>query len=204
MPNTRGHWDNTYASKPENGVSWYQANPSVSLRLIHSAAPDHSSPIVDIGGGASRLTDCLLSDGFTDLTVLDISEVALSRAQARLKEAAQRVTWIVSDITQWQPPRSFAVWHDRAVFHFLTAPDQQDAYIRALMRGTKSGSAVIIATFSLCGPERCSGLPVKRYSADSLSARLGADFELYEQVEESHKTPFGTAQDFIYAAFRRR
>lgn len=204
MTNTRTHWDTTYSTKTETQVSWYQADPQRSLEMIKSAAPNRSSSIIDIGGGASRLVDELLADGYSDLTVLDISEIALGRSKTRLGASSGKVSWIVANITQWQPPRAWNIWHDRAVFHFLTDVRDQDAYIAALKYGTASGSAVIMATFALNGPERCSGLPVQRYSPATLVARLGPDFKLYAEAAETHPTPFGTTQEFSYAAFKRR
>ena len=205
MTDRRTHWNETYGSKAENQVSWFQVTPERSLELITAAAPDHAMSIVDIGGGASRLADALLTLGYSDITVLDIAETGLSRTKARLgAQQANKLSWIVADVTHWQPPRRWQVWHDRAVFHFLTEPEAQDLYIDALKRGTVAGSSVIIATFALDGPERCSGLPVQRYSAATLAIRLGAAFALYAEGEESHATPFGTTQQFQYAAFRRR
>jgi|SRR5579864_921916 len=204
MIDTRVHWDNTHTTKADNQVSWYQPSPERSLAFIRSAAASRSAGIIDIGGGTSRLVDALLAGGYSDLTVLDISEVALDRTKARIGEAAAKVTWITADITQWQPQRTWDVWHDRAVFHFLTDRAAQDAYLAALKQGTVPGSAVIIATFALGGPERCSGLPVQRYSPTTLSARFGPDFVLYAEAGETHPTPFGTTQEFSYAALRRR
>ncbi|HET9149599.1 MAG TPA: class I SAM-dependent methyltransferase [Alphaproteobacteria bacterium] len=200
----RAHWNKTYADKDETGVSWYQASPERSLSLIRSAAPDRATSIVDIGGGASRLVDALSADGYSDLTVLDVSRVALDRSRARLGPRAGNVSWIVADITEWQPPRTWDIWHDRAVFHFLIDARDQDAYIAALRRAAAPGATVIMATFALTGPERCSGLPVQRYSPATLVARLGPDFALYAETAETHPTPFGTTQEFMYAAFRRR
>jgi len=198
------HWNDIYSGKAENQVSWFQVKPERSLELITAAALDHTAPIIDIGGGTSRLADMLLAQGYSDLTVLDIAETGLSRTKARLGAEADKISWIVADITEWQPQRTWKVWHDRAVFHFLTESEAQDAYIAALKRGTAAGSSVIIATFAPNGPERCSGLPVQRYSPATLATRLGADFALYAEGEESHATPFGTTQQFQYAAFRRR
>ncbi|HXE27037.1 MAG TPA: class I SAM-dependent methyltransferase [Stellaceae bacterium] len=198
------HWNDIYSGKAENQVSWFQVKPERSLELITAAALDHTAPIIDIGGGTSRLADMLLAQGYSDLTVLDIAETGLSRTKARLGAEADKISWIVADITEWQPQRTWKVWHDRAVFHFLTESEAQDAYIAALKRGTAAGSSVIIATFAPNGPERCSGLPVQRYSPATLATRLGADFALYAEDEESHATPFGTTQQFQYAAFRRR
>ncbi|WP_368911087.1 trans-aconitate 2-methyltransferase [Taklimakanibacter deserti] len=201
---TRAHWDNTYTTKSDTQVSWYQPVPERSLALITSAAPDPSAAIIDVGGGASRLVDALLAEYYADITVLDVSEVALGRSRERLGDAAEKITWITADITRWQPQRTWDVLHDRAVFHFLTDKTAQDAYVAALMAATKAGSTIIIATFALDGPERCSGLPVQRYSAETLAARLGPDFSLYAASKETHPTPFGTTQQFSYAAFRRR
>jgi hypothetical protein len=198
------HWDTTYASKPETGVSWFQSDPHRSFHWIQEAAPERSAAIIDIGGGASRLTDRLIAEGYSNLTVLDISSIALSRTQRRLGPAADKVNWITTDVTEWTPDQIWDVWHDRAVFHFLTQQDAQDAYIAALRRGTGEGSAVVMATFAPTGPEKCSGLPVQRYDAQSLAARLGRDFHLYAEAVERHETPFRTTQDFIYAAFKRR
>jgi 2-polyprenyl-3-methyl-5-hydroxy-6-metoxy-1,4-benzoquinol methylase len=204
MTGTQTHWDQTYAAKAETQVSWFQASPERSLALIRSAAPSHSASIIDVGGGASSLVDSLLADGYTDLTVLDVSEVALGRSKARLGERASNVAWIVADVTNWQPPKKWNVWHDRAVFHFLTETAAQDAYITALKQGTAPGCTVLIATFALNGPERCSGLPVCRYSPATLASRLGDGFVLYAESAETHSTPFGTTQEFSYAGFLRR
>ena len=204
MIDRQKHWNDTYSAKAEDQVSWFQVKPEGSLKLVAAAARDHTAPIIDIGGGASRLADNLLARGYRDLTVLDIAETALAKTKARLGAVqAQRLSWIIADVTEWQPQRQWQVWHDRAVFHFLTEPAAQDAYIAALKRGTAAGASVIMATFALDGPERCSGLPVQRYSPATLAARLGADFALYAQGDESHATPFGTIQQFQYAAFRR-
>jgi len=204
MSDRRTHWDETYTAKAETGVSWYQASPDRSLGLIKSAAPNKASSVIDIGGGASRLVDALLAEGYSDITVLDVSAVALGRSKTRLGGIADKLSWVVADIAQWQPARTWDIWHDRAVFHFLTDSAAQDAYISALKRGTVPGSAVVMATFALSGPERCSGLPVQRYSPATLAARLGPDFSLYAEAAETHPTPFGTTQEFAYAAFRRR
>lgn len=201
MTDRREHWDHTYTVKSDTAVSWYQDEPSRSLALIRQAG---RGSVIDIGGGASHLVDRLLAEGYADLTVLDISDVALGRSKERLGAEAGKVSWIVADITRWTPARQWDVWHDRAVFHFLTEARAQDAYIAALKAGTRPGAHIVISTFALTGPEKCSGLPVQRYSADTLAARLGSDFALYAQEAETHPTPFGTTQDFTFAAFRRR
>lgn len=204
MTDSRSHWDNTYTSKAETEVSWFQAGQGRSFELITGAAPLPDTSIIDVGGGESRLTGHLVAAGYLDLTVLDISEVALSHTKQRLSPTINEVSWIAADITQWKPIRTWDVWHDRAVFHFLTDNGAQDAYISALRQGTKSGSTVILSTFALTGPEKCSGLPIQRYSADTLAERLGSNFALCTTVTELHRTPFGTTQEFMYAGFRRQ
>jgi SAM-dependent methyltransferase len=202
MGDLRDHWEGVYATKAETAVSWYQRHSTRSLAYV-TAAAGWASHIVDIGGGASTLVDDLLERGYANVTVLDISETALAKAKARLGDRASRVTWIAADITRWQPPRLYGVWHDRAVFHFLTKAEDQDAYIAALRAGTERGATVVIATFALDGPEKCSGLPVQRYSPQTLAARLGAPFVLTDEAQEIHATPWGTEQPFSYAVFRR-
>lgn len=204
MDEARKHWDEVYRSKAESEVSWFQERPERSLAMIEAVAPDRSTPIVDIGGGASRLADGLLTAGYADVTVLDVSAAALDKSRARLGPKADRINWIVADIMQWRPPRTWRLWHDRAVFHFLTDIASQDAYIKTLEQGTPPGATVIIATFALNGPERCSGLPVQRYSADMLAARLGPCFMLVKQETESHLTPKGVEQRFQYSILKRR
>ena len=204
MTSRRVHWDTVYAGKAETAVSWYQPHSERSLQLIRAAPGGREASVIDVGGGASTLVDDLLADGHRDLTVLDISEAALSRAKARLGARARDVTWIVADITNWTPSRTWAVWHDRAVFHFLMENSQQDAYIAALTNATKRGAAVIVATFALDGPDKCSGLPVQRYDGGSLAARLGGDFQLISESAEQHVTPWGAKQSFAYSVLERR
>jgi len=201
MSDNKSRWDTTYSTKGEAAVSWYQPGQMLSTELIKAAAPSISSSIIDVGGGTSRLVDDLLAAGYSDLSVLDISEVALLKTKERLGSASDKLAWIVSDITNWQPAREWDVWHDRAVFHFLTEEHSQDAYLSAMGKATKSGSIVIMSTFSLSGPEKCSGLPVQRYSAESLGRRLGTDFKIRTSQQERHPTPFGTYQDFVYVSF---
>lgn len=203
MSGTRSHWEKVHTTKAETEVSWFQPHSLRSLELISAAARNPSAAIVDIGGGASRLVDDLLARGYTDLTVLDVSEAALAKSRLRLGRDAGKVAWVVADITAWHPPRAYDVWHDRAVFHFLTAPETQAAYLAALRAGTVAGSTAIMATFALDGPESCSGLPVQRYSPETLAARLGPAFNLMQRAEETHETPWGSPQKFSYAAFRR-
>lgn len=202
MTDSQLHWDSAYRVKGDN-VSWYQSDSSRSLEMIRTAAPIRDASIIDVGAGASRLVDNLLTAGYSDLTLLDISEVALARAKERLGGVTNNVTWVVADVTKWKPTRIWDIWHDRAVFHFLTDSKAQDDYIAALRQGTKPGSTILLSTFAPTGPETCSGLPVQRYSADTLAARLGQDFALYTKGAEQHPTPFGTIQDFMYASFTR-
>lgn len=199
----REHWERAYKTKAETAVSWYQPFPAKSLELIGSAAPDVAASVIDIGSGASTLPDSLLKAGYSDITVLDVSAAALARSQERLGTDSERVKWLVTDITKWSPSRTWDVWHDRAVFHFLTVPSAQDSYIAALQAGTHTGSTAIISTFALDGPERCSGLPVQRYSVQSLAERIGPPFKLTEHQAERHLTPSGTTQSFIYTVLRR-
>ena len=205
MADARVHWETVYASKAETAVSWYQPQSLLSVQLIAQAtASDLAAPIVDIGGGASTLVDDLLARDFRDITVLDIAGSALAKSKARLGARAGQVAWLEADITAWTPPRQWQVWHDRAVFHFLTDTLRQDAYIDALTAGTRPGATVIVSTFALDGPERCSGLPVQRYSPASLAARLGPAFVLTDEAREVHRTPSGSEQAFAYAILRRQ
>jgi 2-polyprenyl-3-methyl-5-hydroxy-6-metoxy-1,4-benzoquinol methylase len=204
MSDRTEHWNRVYATKNEKDVSWYQPKPEVSLALIREYAPDKAVSIIDIGGGASLLAAELLREGYLDLAVLDVSAEALERAKANLGGESAKVDWIVADITEWKPAREWDVWHDRAVFHFLTDTVSQDAYIRTLDAATSLGAIVIISGFALDGPEKCSGLPVVRYDAQSLSKRFGAGFELLVEKRETHITPGGSVQKFYYAMLRKR
>lgn len=203
MSGQKPHWESVYATKREDEVSWFQVRAGRSLALICDAAPETDSAIIDVGGGASSLAGDLIDAGYRDASVLDISSAALERARARLREASGKIEWIIADITQWQPPRRWNVWHDRAVFHFLISPQDQDAYIRALDAAMAPGAAAVISTFALDGPEKCSGLPVERYSAATLAARLGEAFQLEKEAREDHVTPGGAVQKFSYAVLRK-
>jgi 2-polyprenyl-3-methyl-5-hydroxy-6-metoxy-1,4-benzoquinol methylase len=197
------HWENVYRTKGEREVSWFQETPSLSLELIRSAGATRRSPIVDIGGGASRLVDALVDEGYKAVTVLDLSESALAAAKARLGQAATRVTWIVADVVGWQPRQRYDVWHDRAAFHFLTDAVDRSAYVACLHAALRQGGHAILATFALDGPERCSGLPVVRYDAASLGEVLGGAFSLIETRRHDHHTPMGSTQRFQFSVFRR-
>lgn len=203
MPN-KDHWENVYSTKPTQGVSWFQEHAERSLDLIRHTGISRGASIIDVGGGASTLVDDLLAMGYSSLTVLDLSAAALSAARKRLGPKADAVQWIEADITSVSLPKhAYDIWHDRAVFHFLTAAEQRRAYIERLERAVKPGGHVIIATFAEDGPTKCSGLPVVRYSADALQAELGDSFKLEEHAKEDHPTPFGTVQRFIYCYFRK-
>jgi SAM-dependent methyltransferase len=199
----KAHWENVYTTKGENEVSWFQQSPAPSLELIVQAGATSTSAIIDIGGGASRLVDNLIAQGFADVTVLDLSGAALAAARSRLGVRAERVNWIVADATNWEPARVYDIWHDRAAFHFLTDADDRAAYIARLKRGLKIGGHAIIATFALDGPEKCSGLPVARYDSASLGHTLGAAFRLIDTRSHMHATPWGSQQSFQFSVFRR-
>lgn len=199
---SKQHWDEVYAQKAEDAVSWFQPRPGISLALIAAAGLKPVDPIVDVGGGASRLVDQLLAQGHQDVTVLDVAAAALEKSRARLGKAQDRVHWVVADITRWRPERRYRLWHDRAVFHFLTAPEERLAYRRALEAGLMPGGTAIIASFALDGPERCSGLPVQRYEPETLAMELGKAFTLVSQRHEEHTTPAGRLQRFQYSLFR--
>jgi SAM-dependent methyltransferase len=200
--NDKAHWERVYADGYED-VSWFQARPDLSLRLIGSSALDKHAGIIDVGGGASSLVDCLLDEDYLPLAVLDISPTALRFARNRLGPRARLVNWFEGDATTFDPPRRFGLWHDRAVFHFLTDATQRRAYVQTLRRTLTSDGTVIIATFALDGPTRCSGFPVERYNARKISAELGPEFSLIEEAYELHRTPSGNGQAFSYFHFRR-
>ena len=198
------HWEHIYATKAPMQVSWYQVHANCSLHFIQRAGIQPTDPIIDVGGGTSTLVDDLLTAGFQMVTVLDISATALQLARQRLGTYADKVTWIETDITQTALPKNrYAVWHDRAVFHFLTQPADRLRYIDTLRHSIRHGGYVIIATFAPDGPHQCSGLDVLRYSPDSLHREFGHDFELIESVDETHHTPWGNEQKFMYCYCRR-
>lgn len=201
---SKDHWEQVYTTKSENSVSWFQEHARQSVELIARAHVAKEASIIDVGGGASTLVDDLLANGYQQVTVLDLSQAALAASRARLRERASGVSWLAGDITKVELPRhAYDVWHDRAVFHFLTTREEREAYVNAVLRAVKPGGHVIVATFAEDGPEKCSGLPVMRYSADGLHAEFGAPFTLLQQEREEHHTPFGTVQKFIYCLCRK-
>jgi SAM-dependent methyltransferase len=198
--NRKSHWESIYANKSSADLSWYERHLSRSLDLITRTGVAKSERIIDVGGGDSFLVDDLLRDGYRGVTVLDLSRAALDRARDRLGSAAAgRVTWVEGDIVDVNlPSEAFAIWHDRAVFHFLTTPEQRAAYIRAVEQALRPGGHVVVATFAEDGPTRCSGLPITRYSATELHATFGSAFHLVESERELHRTPSGVEQRFTY------
>lgn len=202
-PSREAHWQGVYTTKGEHDVSWFEESPTVSLDLIRATGTGVGASVIDIGGGASRLVDSLLDLGYEAVTVLDLSAQALDTAKARLGSRAARVQWVVADVTTWQPSQSYDVWHDRAAFHFLTDPKDRAAYAERVRQAVRPGGHVIIGTFALDGPERCSGLPIVRHDAASIGEVLGRPFELVESRRHDHLTPMGTVQRFQFSRFRR-
>lgn len=198
----KNHWETVYTNKQPHEVSWTQDVPKRSLDFISSFGIDKSAPIIDIGGGDSNLVDFLLKDGYTNLTVLDISEAALERAKGRLGQHADRVNWIVSDITTFQTTQKYAVWHDRATFHFLTSSSQINSYLD-IAKGAIS-DYIVIGTFSENGPKKCSGLEIKQYSEKQLQQAFEEDFTKIKCINEDHVTPFNTVQNFTFCSFKSK
>ena len=200
----QAHWESVYTTKSEREVSWFQETPAPSLELLALIGATRRSAVIDVGGGASRLVDCLVAQGYEDITVLDLSPAALAAAKARLADQVDRIQWIAADVTTWAPSRAYDVWHDRAAFHFLVDSADQAAYVERLRRALRRGGAAIIGTFAPDGPAMCSGLPVARWDAASLGALLGPDFVLVDARLHEHVTPRGAKQRFQFATFRLR
>jgi 2-polyprenyl-3-methyl-5-hydroxy-6-metoxy-1,4-benzoquinol methylase len=196
------HWETVYATKTPEEISWTQEIPKTSLEFIHSFGLKKSASIIDIGGGDSKLVDYLVDEGYENLTVLDISANALDKAKQRLGNKAERVNWVVSDITEFEPGTKFDIWHDRATFHFLTTSEQITKYIETAIKATKG--YLTIGTFSENGPGKCSGLEVKQYSEEALETELNKGFKKLRCVNEDHRTPFGTLQNFLFCSFKRQ
>lgn len=204
MPTSpEGHWESVYRTKSPTELSWYQPEARLSVDLIRRVAADFDAPIIDVGGGASTLVDGLLDAGYRALTVLDLAPNALALAQQRLGKRTGLVRWIAADVlTTPLPAGQYAVWHDRAVFHFLTNPRDRARYVAQTERAVRPGGHVMVATFGLDGPSRCSGLKVMRYSPEGMHAEFGASFELLNSVREDHRTPSGIIQAFVYCLCR--
>ncbi len=200
----KSHWEDIYSRKAPTQVGWYQEHPAASLRFIEETSVGKQGQIIDIGGGASTLVDHLLADGYAHLTVLDISATAMQKSRERLGVHGDEVTWVEADVTAASlPPQFYDVWHDRAVFHFLTQSDERRCYLQALHDSLRPGGHAIMATFCLDGPPACSGLPVVRYSPKTLLGELGAGFHLVDSSRETHWTPSGSEQKYVFCLFRR-
>ena len=197
------HWKHTYDSKGVNEVSWYQTEPAESLRLLTAAGLHHNSSVIDIGGGASVLVDRLLDLGVGDVTVLDIAEAAIAASRGRLGQRATTVNWLVQDLLTWTSTRRYDLWHDRAVFHFLTDPAERDRYRQVLDTNLADAGHVVIGTFAEDGPQSCSGLPVARYSPEALAAQF-PDLQILDVRREEHRTPWASVQPFTWLLMRRR
>lgn len=202
MNNT--YWDNVYLEKSEEDMSWFQEHPVKSLEMIKALDLPKSVSIIDIGGGDSRLVDHLLTEGFEDLSVLDISEVSLKKLKNRLLGAGNKVVYLVSDVTEFRPPKLYDLWHDRATFHFLTQIDQVKKYLKTAKAALKPGGNLIISTFSKDGPEKCSGLPIHQYSESELKELFQHYFTNTRCFEDTHVTPWGKNQSFVYCGFIRK
>lgn len=197
------HWEEVYQRRSPLEVSWYQQVPDVSLSLIAKSTRGQQAAVIDVGAGASVLVDHLQQAGYRNISVLDISPQALAHARARLGAGASQVHWIEADVTQFVPAQTYDVWHDRAVFHFLTQPADRQRYVTTLKQAINVGGLVIIATFAIGGPDKCSGLDIVQYDAERLTRELGDEFELIETIEEGHNTPSGMLQRFIYFVLLR-
>jgi SAM-dependent methyltransferase len=197
------HWDGVYGSRVFDQVSWYQNVPERSLRYIQDAVPNRNAAVIDVGGGASTLVDHLLDAGFNDVTVVDISDKALQQARQRLGDRADAVNWVVADVRAFLPERTFSIWHDRAVLHFLVDAEDRARYLEALRRALLPGAKLVLSTFGPDGPLRCSGLQIRRYDIEMLMQLLGPYFELQGHELEDHETPAGAKQQFLYTSWTR-
>ena len=200
----KSHWEEIYKTKPSTEVSWFQTRPSLSLKLIEAAGIEKGQGIIDVGGGSSMLVDFLLDEGYEDLAVLDISRQSLMIARARLGEREDDVEWYEADATEFQPPRQFHLWHDRAVFHFLTDEWDRRKYVNVLKEALMPEGYLVMATFAIDGPRRCSGLDTVQYDEESMSLELGDGFTLMEKVDENHITPGDKEQKFSYFQYQRK
>lgn len=199
------HWESVYSTKTADSVSWFQEHAETALNFIKKLNLEKSASIIDVGGGASTLTDDLLINGYSNLSVLDLSGAALETAKKRIGSTSANAQWLEADVTEIQLAKhQFDVWHDRAVFHFLTTPEERKAYIKNVLHSVKPNGHIIISTFAEYGPTQCSGLPVMRYSAETLQAELGQSLLLKEQLKENHRTPFGTTQKFVFCHFVKK
>jgi 2-polyprenyl-3-methyl-5-hydroxy-6-metoxy-1,4-benzoquinol methylase len=204
MENNKEHWENVFSTKKQNEVSWFQSKPETSLRFFTENRISKEARIIDIGGGDSYLIDYLLELGYTNLFLLDISQHAIERSKERLGEKANQVTFIVSNVLDFEPEEKFDVWHDRASFHFLTQPEDIKKYKSKVAEYTNQDAHVFMGTFSESGPKKCSGLDITQYSAEKLQAAFSEDFSLINSFTENHKTPFETEQNFVFCSFKKK
>jgi 2-polyprenyl-3-methyl-5-hydroxy-6-metoxy-1,4-benzoquinol methylase len=196
---TQPHWEHIYGTKAADEVSWFRPHLETSLALIERSSADRSARIIDVGGGESTLVDDLLASGYRNVTILDISQTAIEVTKARLGSLADGVEWLAADVTQADfRADAYDIWHDRAVFHFLTATAERAAYVERVAKAVKPGGHVVIGTFGPEGPTKCSGLDVQRYDAEALHGEFGSRFRLIDSLKELHQTPFGTTQQFLY------
>jgi SAM-dependent methyltransferase len=198
------HWESVYESKASTEVSWYQPTPTKSLELIRQTGIRHEAAIIDIGGGASTLVDHLLDEGYTDITVLDVAGGAFAHTRDRLGQRAADVNFVVADVTTFAPSHSYQLWHDRAVLHFLTDADDRARYVQTLERALAPGSHLVLSSFGPDGPDKCSGLEIRRYNIDDVAELVGGSFELQHWELENHKTPWDAEQQFLYSRWTRR
>jgi len=199
----KSHWEKVYSTKKFTEVSWYQATPEISLHFLNELSIPKTAAIIDIGGGDSCLVDHLVTLGYSDITVLDISEAAIIRVKERLGKSAEKINWVVSDVTEFSSDKKFACWHDRAAFHFLTTEEQVEKYLSVAQKHISENGRMIVATFSTEGPEKCSGLPVKQYSEQTLSFVLKRWFDKIRCVVVDHTTPSNKIQNFIFCSFKK-
>lgn len=200
----KDHWETIYQTKELKDVSWYQPVPETSLEFLRQFNLPKTAKIIDVGGGDSLFVDYLIELGYTDLSVLDISENALEKAKERLGEKAHLVNWIVADVSSFEPKEQYDFWHDRAVFHFLTAEQDIENYMTVLAKGIKTEGILVMGTFSETGPTKCSGIPIKQYSEKSMTEQLSKVFDKIKCLTVDHKTPFDTIQNFVFCSFRKR
>jgi SAM-dependent methyltransferase len=200
----KDHWDSIYSTKAEDEVSWFQPYPKTSMEFVQLFSLPLNANIIDIGGGDSHFVDALLDKGYTNIYLLDISANAIERAKQRLGARASKVHWIVSDITEFEPPVQFDFWHDRAAFHFLTTEDAIYKYVSIAEDAIRKDGYLVLGTFSENGPTKCSGLEIKQYSEASMSARFEVAFDRIKCIQEDHKTPFNTIQNFLFCSFKKK
>lgn len=198
------HWNRIYEKNSPEEVGWYQEHPEMSLKLIAATGVVVDGSIIDVGGGASKLSGILLDRGYKDLTVLDISRGSIERARLQFGSKNKHITWIEADVTTFNFTKKFDIWHDRAVFHFLTEPLDRERYVSSVNNALKPGGYLIISSFGLEGPPKCSGLKIVRYSPETLSSEFGDGFELLETMDEIHTTPSQIQQQFIYCRFKKQ